>query len=572
MVGFTSDVTRRKIAEVQLAGEKRLLEMVATGQPLRDVLKELCTFVEEIAPDCHCGVNLIDWSAAKFQLPVTPTLPATYNDRIKDLPVESAVGPCGKAASSRTQVIVEDLESDPAWQESPFRPLALAHGVRSCWSTPIYSLAGRVLGTFAVYHDKPAAPNSLQQDLIAQVAHIASIAIERSQHEEALRRNEAFLAEGQKLARIGNFAWHVPTNKITWSEQLYRIYEFEVGVPITLDLIRTRVHPEDITLYEKMIEYAHEGGEEFEWQYRLISCDHSTKYLHAVAHATRDQDGQLEYIVAVQDITARRLSEEALDEARSELAHAARAMSLGVMTASIAHEVSQPLSGIITNASTGVRMLDAEPPNVDGAREIARRIIRDGNRASDVISRLRALFGKKEFRAESVDLNEAAQEVIALSQSKLQRGQVVLQTDLANNLPFVHGDRVQLQQVILNLLLNAADAMSDLDGPRQLTISSRMDGADKVQLSVSDVGVGFALGEAKKLFDAFYTTKRNGMGIGLSVSRSIIDRHHGRLWAVPNEGPGAIFSFSIPVDESSERVTSAGRVAEDKNKQVAKNS
>jgi signal transduction histidine kinase len=225
----------------------------------------------------------------------------------------------------------------------------------------------------------------------------------------------------------------------------------------------------------------------------------------------------------------------------------ARVTMLNTLTASIAHEINQPLSGIITNASTCLRMLNGDPPNVDGARETARRTIRDGSRASDVITRLRALYSKKEFTPELLDLNEATQEVIALSLSDLQRNRMVLRSELAQHLPPVRGDRVQLQQVILNLLRNASDAMLGIDDrPRQLLIRTRQDGDDRVHLSVHDAGIGVNPGDFDKLFDAFYTTKSDGMGIGLSVSRSIIERHHGRLWAEPNAGPGAIFSFSIP--------------------------
>lgn len=366
---------------------------------------------------------------------------------------------------------------------------------------------------------------------------------------EELRRSEAFLAEAQRLSSTGSFCWRVATDEITWSEQLYRIYELEIGLPVTLELIRTRVHPEDVSLIEKMkmVDQARGGGNAFEWEYRLMMPDHSIKYMHAIAHATRDQYGQLEYIAAVQDVTARRLSDEALNTIRSELAHVARVTSLGVLTASIAHEVNQPLSGIVTNANTCLRMLAADPPNVDGARETARRTIRDGNRASDVITRLRALFGKKDATAESVDLNEAAREVIALSLGELQKSRVILRSELADDLPPVTGDRVQLQQVILNLLQNASDAMSGVDDrPRHLVIRTERDEGDGVRLSVQDTGMGFEPQCMDRLFEAFYSTKNKGMGIGLSVSHSIIERHHGRLWAAPNDGPGATFSFSIP--------------------------
>jgi signal transduction histidine kinase len=382
----------------------------------------------------------------------------------------------------------------------------------------------------------------------------------RKQAEEALRRSQAFLTEGQQLARMGNFSWQVATKNITWSEQLYRIFDFESSVPMTLELIAKRVHPDDMPMIYDMAERAERGEKDFEYEHRLLMPDRSIKHLHVVAHRTYDQDGRLEYIGAVQDVTERRLSEEALSKVRSELAHVTRVTSLGTLTASIAHEVNQPLSGIITNASTCLRMLAADPPNVEGARETARRTIRDGNRASEVISRLRALFGKKEPTNEPVDLNEAAREVIALSLSELHRKQVVSQSDFDEDLPTVMGDRVQLQQVILNLLLNASDAMNDIaDRPRLVVIKTEPYEGNHVRLTVKDAGVGLEPENVGKLFDAFYTTKNSGMGIGLSVSRSIIESHHGRLWAMPNEDePGATFSFSIPFATDGAMTAQAG--------------
>jgi C4-dicarboxylate-specific signal transduction histidine kinase len=249
--------------------------------------------------------------------------------------------------------------------------------------------------------------------------------------------------------------------------------------------------------------------------------------------------------------------EEALDRARSELARVARDTALKAFTVSIAHEMDQPLSGIITNAGTCLRMLNGDPPNVDGARETARRTLRDGNRASDVISRLRALYTRKEFTLEPLDLNDATREVIALSLSDLQRNRVVLRSELAEDLPPVAGDRVQLQQVILNLLRNASDAMSAVDDrPRELLIRTERNEDDQALLTVKDVGFGFAPEAEARLFQPFYTTKNDGMGIGLSVSRSIVEAHHGRLWATVNDGPGATFSFSIPCGtESGGRVS-----------------
>jgi len=370
---------------------------------------------------------------------------------------------------------------------------------------------------------------------------------ERKRAEDALKRSEAFLAEGQRLSRIGSFSWRMETGEITWSEELYRIFGFERDVPVTLDLIATGVHPEDIPLMNDMVERARGAVIDLEYEHRLLMPDDSVKYLHLIAHGIRDNEGRLEYIGAVQDVTQRQISEEALAKARSELARVASVTSLATLTASIAHEVNQPLSGIVTNASTCLRMLTLDPPNVDGARETARRTIRDGNRASEVITRLRALFNKKHTLAERVDLNDATREVIALSLGELQRNRVVLRSELADDLPLVTGDRVQLQQVILNLLRNASDAVNTVDDrPRELLIRTERDEGDRVLLSVKDAGIGFDPQTADRLFETFYTTKNDGMGVGLCVSRSIIESHQGRLWATLNDGPGATFSFSIP--------------------------
>ena len=401
-------------------------------------------------------------------------------------------------------------------------------------------------------HQKRVA-SELDQRVVQRTAELAATneelnkeLAERKRAEQELRRSEAFLAEAQHLSRIGSFSWCVPTDEITWSEQLYRIFQIDRDAQVTFELIGTRIHPEDLSVFHEHIERSRRDGSDVQLEFRLQMPDGAVKYVHVVAHIRGDH-GRMEYIGAVQDVTERRSSEEALSKARSELSHVARVTSLGVLTASIAHEVNQPLSGIVTNASTCLRMLAADPPNVDGARETARRTIRDGNRASEVITRLRALYSKKEPTIELVDLNEATREVIALSLSELQRNRVILRPELADDLPPVTGDRVQLQQVILNLIRNGSDAMSSVhDRPRQLLIRTERDEGDRVTLSVQDAGTGFDPQAMDRLFEGFYTTKNDGMGIGLSVSRSIIERHHGRLWATLNNGPGAAFSFSIP--------------------------
>jgi len=543
---LASDIDDRKRAEALLAGEKRLLEMVAGGHSISGILEALCQLVESTVNGCRCSVVLVDPSGTYLEHSAAPSLPASFITSFDGLPVNVDSGPCALAAYLNEQVITADLRSETRWAVCAWYPMALAQGLRACWSMPIASTTSKVLGAFAIYYDEPKTPTPLHQSLIEQFLHIAGIVIERAQSDAALKRSEAFLAETRRLSSTGGFSKRGATGEITWSEEVYRMFEFDPAVPVTLGQILTRVHPEDIPSFDEMLNRQHSGSD-YEHEYRLLMPDQSAKYLHVVAHATRDPDGQLEYIAAVQDVTQRRLSEEALGKARSELARVARVTSLGALTASIAHEVNQPLSGIITNASTCLRMLAADPPNVAGARETARRTIRDGNRASEVVTRLRTLFTKKDATIEPLDLNEATREVITLSLSELQRSRVMLRTELGDDVPLVTGDRVQLQQVILNLLLNAADAMSGLDDrPRQLVVRTELDEDDRVRLTVQDVGMGFEPNVAERLFDAFYTTKSGGMGIGLSISRSIIESHHGRLWAAPNDGPGATFSFSIP--------------------------
>jgi PAS domain S-box-containing protein len=371
---------------------------------------------------------------------------------------------------------------------------------------------------------------------------------DRKRAEEELRRAYDSFADAQRLSKTGSFITDLVADEHRWSDETLRIFEFDSATKVTSQRIRDMVHPDDLPSFDSVMARAMTGSD-VTFGFRIVTAQGAVKNIRGVAHVIDQIEGRPMFVGALQDVTERMEAEEALNKARSELAHVARVTTVSALTASIAHEINQPLSGIITNAGTCLRMLAADPPDVDGARETAKRTIRDGNRASDVITRLRALFSKKEFALESLDLNDATREVIALSLSDLQRQRVVLQSEFADDLPNVTGDRVQLQQVILNLVRNASDAMMDVDDrPRQLLVRTERENGDRVRVTVRDSGIGVDRQSMNKLFDAFYTTKSGGMGIGLSVSRSIVERHHGRLWAEPNDGPGATFSFSIPLE------------------------
>jgi PAS domain S-box-containing protein len=354
------------------------------------------------------------------------------------------------------------------------------------------------------------------------------------------------LAEAQRLSKTGSFITDLVADDHNWSEETFRIFEFDPATKITVQRIRDLIQPEDQPSFDAMIAHAMTGAD-VDFVFRILTSRGAVKHIRGMARVIEQIAGRPLFIGALQDVTESKVAEEALNRARSELAHVARITTLNALTASIAHEINQPLASLITNASICLRRLNANPPNVEGARETAMRTIRDGNRASDVITRLRALYSKKEFTPEPLDLNEATQEVIALSLSDLQRNSVILKSEFADGLPLVTGDRIQLQQVILNLVRNASDAMGSVDDrPRELVIRTEQEGGDRVRLSVKDAGLGFTGEVADKLFQAFYTTKNDGMGIGLHVSQSIIEAHHGRLWATANDGPGTTFSFAIP--------------------------
>ena len=527
-------------------------------RPLPAVLEALCQFFDAAVEGCVSSVLLVDRTRTRVRRVIGPGLPRGYNDHLAGQLVSCVAASGGTSTSPKTQASTTDMISGLGQRNPAWPTLAMTPGLESLGSSPIFSMAGELVAIFAIYW-RAGSPKPCTPALLLQFSSMAGIAIERSRTDDALKRSEAQLAKAQQLSSTGSFSWRPATDEIAWSQELYRIFDLDPARPVTLDLIRTRVHPEDAELFREMTDRA-QSGSDIECEHRLRMSNHSVKYLRLVAHGTRDEEGQLEYIGAVQDVTPRCLSDEALGKVRAELAHVSRVSSLGALTASIAHEVNQPLSGIVTNASACLRMLDAEPPDLEGARETARRTIRDGKRASDVISRLRALFRKKNAPTESVDLNEATKEVTALLSSELQRTRVILQVELAEHLPCITGDRVQLQQVVLNLLLNASEAMRDIDdGLRRLMIKTERDKEDGVRLSVRDTGVGLPQ-DSERLFQAFHTTKSGGMGIGLSVSRSIIENHGGRLWAEPNEGPGATFPLRIPRAPERERCAQRPRV------------
>ena len=401
---------------------------------------------------------------------------------------------------------------------------------------------------------------------------------ERLRAEAAVRRSEAYLAEAESLSKSGSWAWNPATKEIThWSQERYRLFGFDPGAGIPpFEAVLQRIHPEDRRKWLENGEDAIREGRDSDFEFRVILPDGEIKHLYGVGHPIFSESGDLVEVMGLGiDITERKRAERelrqkeiSLREAQSNLAHVSRLTTMGELAASIVHEVNQPIAGIVTNANAALRWLAREVPNLDETGETIRRIIRDGKRASEIVGRMRALAKKAPPQKDWLDLNQAVGEVIAIARSELQRHRASLQTQLANDLPLIMGDRIQLQQVVLNLLVNAIEATSGAsEGPRELWVSSQKvteipDEANEgkfasessagaarthVLIAVRDSGPGLDPSALNRLFEAFYTTKPQGLGLGLLISRSIVEAHGGRLWAKANAPRGTVFQFTLPI-------------------------
>jgi PAS domain S-box-containing protein len=370
---------------------------------------------------------------------------------------------------------------------------------------------------------------------------------DRKRTEQELRRSEAKLIEAQRVSQTGSFVWNLTTGERVGSKEFFRILGFDRPHPVTFEMVLERAHPEDRAGLEGIIDRAASSGRDLDYEHRLLMPDGSVKHVRVVAHPVRDPAGQLEYIGAVVDITATKQAEEKLHKAQAELAHVTRVTTLGELTASIAHEVNQPLAAAVANAEACLRWLDRETPDLVAARRSVEWVINDSCRASEVIRRVRALAKKSGIEKLPLDVNDVVREAIVLVQRELSSQLISLRAELAPSLPMILGDRVQLQQVIINLVMNGIEAMQPIkDRERELVIRSSQDETRRVHVSVTDCGVGISAEIANRLFNAFFTTKASGMGMGLSICRSIVEAHEGRLSASRNEGSGATFQFVLP--------------------------
>jgi len=818
--GILTDIEDRKRAEAFLTGEKRILEMVAKGDSLPQILDSLCLFVEEQASGVLASILLLDGNRLRHG--GAPSLPKAYTDAIDGAVIGPSAGSCGTAAYRGEQAIVEDIATDPLWTD--YRDLALPHSLRACWSTPVFSSQGKVMATFAMYYREPRSPSPRDQETIEQITYLAGVAIERKLTQDALRRGEAYLAEAQRLTHTGSWAYKAGGREGYWSEETFRIFQYDRTTTPTVELILQRVHREDAAFVRQTIERASQDGKDFDFEHRLRMPDGSVKYLrvvgrpsvgrpskdesgslelvgavvdvsdrkraeerlrrseadlleaqrlsqtgswkldvssgtvtvspqvlrifgvkpdeetstpefwlsrnhpedqkrirelferstiqktdydaeyrivvpdgaikhlhavghpvlnesgdlvefvgtvmdvteqvqtraalekalqeikqrnealrrseatlaeaqrmthtgswvwnvrtdalfwsqevfriygydlemtptwdflfervhpedrpeiegrkkmestqkewtdsesdfrivlsdgtikhlHTIAHPVMDKSGEITEVVGtVMDVTERKRAEEERERLRqleADLAHVNRVSVLGELAASLSHELKQPIAAAITNAGTCLRWLKRDQPDIERASNAATRIVGDGKRAAEIINRLRSFYKQgAPAERELVDVNEVIREMLVLLRSEANRYSIPMRTDLAADLPSVSADRVPLQQVFLNLMLNAIEAMKDSGG--QLTIKSQLGNDGQLLISMSDNGVGLPSEKADQIFNAFFTTKPQGSGMGLAISRSIVESHGGRLWATANSGGGATFHFTLP--------------------------
>jgi len=544
-----TDIEDHKQGEVLRVGEKRLLEMIATGGALEDILNALSLMIEEQRSGTLASVLLLNPDGVHLDFVAGPSLPDEWRQQMAKLPIGPCAGSCGTAAFRGSPVIVSDIKTDPLWEVPEHRASALKHGLRASWSNPVLSSKGKVLGTFCMYYREPRSPSSQDLELIEFATHFVRIAIERDRAEEALRRNEQRLRD--VIDTIPTITWSVLPNGLNDFTSRYWLEYTGVSTDDSLgDGWKTAFHPADIAEHVDKWAASLATGKPFENEARVQRADGEYRWFLHRAVPLRDGHGTIVkwYGTAI-DIEDRKRAEEErlrLRQLEGDLAHINRVSMMGELAASLAHDIKQPLTGAVMSADACVRWLRRDPPDMTEAYEAASRIVSNVTRAAEIIDRVQALFKRGAPERELVDVNDIAREMIALLRHTANRNSISICTELDAGLPATAADRVQLQQVLMNLMLNGIEAMKDAGGELILTSSRSEEG--HILISVSDSGIGLPAHEAERIYEAFFTTKPQGTGMGLSISRRIIQSHGGRLWASNNTGRGTTFQFTLPIN------------------------
>jgi len=542
------DITQIKEEELLRAGQSRVLEMIAADASLADVLTSLVLLMEDQAEGLRCSILLLDRDGKRVRHGAAPNLPETYVKEVNGAAIGPRNGSCGTAMYTRRPVVVTDVLTDPLWAD--YRALAEICGLCACWSTPILSAKGEVLGSFAMYRQEKRGPRPEETRLTEIATHIAGIAIERQQQQETLREREARISLAAESADLAFWVLYPERNAAWMSEKGRVIYGFGPDQPITCDLILSRIHPDERPVVKAAYDQACASNGTFESEHRIVLPYGMRRWVIMRGRCLPDEHGNLlETIGVTLDVSAQKQANLQLQLQREEMAHRNRVALMGEMTASFAHELNQPLTAIANNASAARRFL--ERGNIDPAllAQLLMDMVADSQRAGEVIRGIRSLVRKDtNVKRTLINLNAMITDTVRLVSSDVLLRESVITTELDPRLPEVEAASVQIQQVLLNLVINALDAVESLPPTgRRIIISTRSDKSEIVEVSVRDFGVGLPKDRPDKIFDHFFSTKQQGMGMGLTIVRSIVEAHGGTIAAENAPDRGARIVVRLPV-------------------------
>ena len=540
------DITDIKEEEFFRAGQSGVLEMIAADAPLADILTSLVLLMEGQAEGLRCSILLLNRDGKHVRHGAAPNLPEAYVKAVDGAAIGPRNGSCGTAMYLRRPVVVTDVMTDPLWAD--YRELAKICGLRACWSTPILSAQGDVLGSFAMYREQNRGPLPEENRLTQIATHIAGIAIERQRQQEILREREARISLAAESADLAFWILYPEQNAAWMSEKGRLIYGFDSKLPLTCDLILSRVHPDERADVKAAYDRSCALFGTFESEHRLLLPYGKTRWVIMRGRCLKDEEGNLlETIGVTLDVSAQKQADLQLQHQREEMAHRNRVSLMGEMTASFAHELNQPLTAIANTASAARRFL--ERGNIDPAllQQLLQDMVADSQRAGEVIRGIRSLVRKETSVHTLLDLNSVITETVRLVSTDVLSRESVVATELDPQLPQVKATLVQIQQVLLNLIINALDAMEGLpSADRRIIISTRSDRGDVAEVSVRDFGTGLPKDQPDKVFDHFFSTKQKGMGMGLTIVRSIIEAHGGMILAENAPDRGARMIVRLP--------------------------
>jgi PAS domain S-box-containing protein len=536
----------REKEEPFYAGQGRILEMIAVSAPLADILTRIVLLMEAQTDGLRCSILLLSYDGKHVRHGAAPNLPEAYVKAVDGLPIGPRVGSCGTSMYLRKPVVVTDVLIDPLW--SDYRGLAKSCGLRACWSTPIISSHGDVLGSFAMYRQEPRGPSAEETRLTEIATHIAGIAIERQQDHGMLREREARISLAAESADLAFWVLYPEQNTAWISEKGRTMYGFAPDEPLSRESFVSRIHPDERVAVQAALEQARASQETFEIEHRIVLPDGKTRWVITRGRSLWDEDGNvLEKICVTIDLSAQKQSDLQLQVQREELARLSRIALMGEMTASLGHELNQPLAAIANNAAAARRFFDRGQIDPAILKQLLADIAAASRRAGEVINGIRGMARKGKSIRSPLNLNAVIADTLRLVRSDILIRETAVVTDFDSRLPDVEVDPVQIQQVLLNLIMNALDAVETLPpAERRIIISTRSLEGKSAEVSVRDFGAGLPKDRPDKVFDHFFSTKAEGTGMGLTIVRSIVEAHAGTLVAENVEGGGARFFFRIP--------------------------